>query len=187
MIAIKKKNGLISGKQIEGVSLQALKPHKDPRGAFTEVFQKYWGTCLKDPVQWSIVHSEAQVFRGMHLHKRHDEYFSLITGQCLVGLKDLREESPTYEQSALYRLDEQEPYALVFPKGLLHGWYFLEPSIHLQAVSEAYVDYGADDNWGCRWNDPALSIDWGVSEAKLSDRAAGFPDYAILKEQLKTI
>ncbi|MEQ8705671.1 MAG: dTDP-4-dehydrorhamnose 3,5-epimerase family protein [Phaeodactylibacter sp.] len=187
MNVTRKKPGLISGVRIKGVSLQLLKPHRDSRGTFTEVFQKHWGTCLQDPVQWSIVHSEAGVFRGMHLHNRHDEYFSLISGRCLVGLKDVREDSQTYEQSALYQLDTTEPCAIIFPKGLLHGWYFTEPSIHLQAVSEAYNDYGADDNWGCRWDDPELGIDWGVSEVNLSDRAAHFPGYEELKRQLKTI
>ena len=69
-----KISGLIAGDEIYQAELIKIKEHKDYRGSFSEIFQEYWGTCIK-PVQWSVVKSEKNVFRGMHLHKRHDEYF----------------------------------------------------------------------------------------------------------------
>lgn len=165
---------LIGGTALPGVSLQMLTRHGDGRGGFTEVFQQAWAKPTQF-VQWSYVQSAANVFRGMHFHQRHDELFCLLSGHCLVGLYDLRPGSPTQHQSVLYEFNATEPTTLLFPPGLLHGWYFLAPSLHLQAVSEAYSDYGDDDNYGCQWNDPALHLQWPINTPLLSDRAAAFP------------
>lgn len=179
-----KKSTLISGKKIYQAELFLLDQKNDHRGSFVEVFQKHWKSCI-DPVQWSVVKSQANVFRGMHLHQRHDEYFSLLSGHCLVGLKDFRKGSPTEGEFSLYELYGKSMGALTFPKGILHGWYFFEPSTHLQAVSESYVDYGKDDNWGCKWNAPDLGIPWPMDSVILSERADGFSTEAELKASLE--
>ncbi len=166
-------SSLIDGKVIDQSRLVKLNEHKDPRGSFTEIFQKNWGTVI-DPVQWSFVKSEPHVFRGMHYHNRHDEYFCLIQGSCYLGLKDMRKDSPTYMQHALYYLTENDLAALTFPSGVMHGWYFPEKSLHIQSVSEAYVDYGKDDNFGCKWDDPDLGIPWPFEKVVLSERARNF-------------
>ncbi|QJW88756.1 dTDP-4-dehydrorhamnose 3,5-epimerase family protein [Spirosoma taeanense] len=178
-------SSLIAGKPLDGVAFKALTEHTDARGSFTEIFRDSWGTCLT-PAQWSLVRSEPNVFRGMHLHRRHDEYFSLIEGHCLIGLRDIRPDSPTYNQSALYELTGTDPKVLVFPRGLLHGWYFFIPSIHVQAVSEDYAHYSHDDNWGCHWSDPELELPWGISDPVLSDRASQFPPLRQLLKNLAT-
>ncbi|MEP2023207.1 MAG: dTDP-4-dehydrorhamnose 3,5-epimerase family protein [Reichenbachiella sp.] len=164
------ESSLIQGKTIHESRLVKIEEHSDYRGSFSEIFQKYWGTVL-DPVQWSLVKSEPGVLRGMHYHRRHDEYFCLIQGSCYLGLKDMRPDSPTYMESNLYYLTESDLAALVFPKGIVHGWYFIEKSVHVQSVSESYLDYGSEDNFGCRWNDPDLNIEWPFNEAIISNRA----------------
>ncbi len=176
--------GLISGEQLEGVNLIRHEMKADCRGSFTEVFQHSWDLKF-EPCQWSIVHSVPEVLRGMHYHRRHDEYFGLISGKCLVGLVDLRPESSTYLSNALYALDDSNISSLCFPRGILHGWYFLSDSIHLQGVSESFADYGSDDNFGCHWNDPELGIDWPFDRAILSERAEGFGSFSHLMETLK--
>ncbi|MEL6142699.1 MAG: dTDP-4-dehydrorhamnose 3,5-epimerase family protein [Bacteroidota bacterium] len=174
---------LISGQPIHEVTFKKIQEHKDYRGSFSEVFQNYWGTCLA-PTQWSVVKSDTGVFRGMHLHKRHDEYFSLLSGHCLVALKDIRPGSPTENAHSLYELHEDDMAAVIFPQGLLHGWYFFVPSLHIQAVSESYVDYHKDDNWGCHWNSPDLGIPWPMDTAIVSERAQDFPTESALREAL---
>ena len=166
---------LVAGHQIEGVELRLLDMRRDQRGSFTEVFQADWQSGIA-PVQWSVVHSRAGVFRGMHLHRRHDEYFAVVSGRASVGLRDIRPRSATLEAWSLYELSDTELACLIFPSGLLHGWYFHEASIHLQAVSEPYSDYAGDDNWGCRWSDPALEIPWPFTDEPIvTERAQTFP------------
>jgi dTDP-4-dehydrorhamnose 3,5-epimerase len=167
------KSSQIAGGAIHLAELRHIRENKDSRGSFSEVFQNHWQTCL-DPVQWSAVKSGAGVFRGMHLHLRHDEYFCLLSGHCLVALKDIRPDSPTRGVFALYELHEADQAAVIFPRGLLHGWYFFQPSLHIQAVSESYVDYHTDDNFGCKWNAPDLGIPWPMKEVILSARAGDF-------------
>lgn len=164
---------LIAGVTIHESVLVDLKENKDSRGSFTEIFQQSWETVLT-PVQWSMVKSETGVFRGMHYHRRHDEYFCLVQGSCYLGLKDMRPQSPTYLDTSLYFLCAEDMKALVFPSGVLHGWYFPEPSMHIQSVSESYLDYGAEDNYGCKWNDPELDIPWPFDSAIVSERTNEF-------------
>lgn len=172
--------GLRSGSEIAGVSAALLEVHVDERGSFTE----YFSTCRDnglDAVQWSVVTSRPGVLRGMHLHRRHDEYFAVISGHASVGLHDLRPGSPTYGQAALYDVDASLPVRLIFPRGLVHGWLFHEATVHLQAVSEPYVDYGDDDNHGCHWSDPELGIEWPFEPSVVSERSDGFGTLAELR------
>jgi dTDP-4-dehydrorhamnose 3,5-epimerase len=182
-LAIARHSNQISGHVLHEVRLVHLKENRDVRGSFTEIFQDSWQSPIK-PVQWSMVRSEARVLRGMHYHNRHDEYFCLIEGHCLVGLRDLRPNSPTQHQSALYEFVGSDPVALIFPRGFIHGWYFHTPSIHIQSVSEAYTDYGADDNWRCNWDDPELDIPWGIDNPILTNQASDAPSLRTLLGEL---
>ena len=148
------------------------------------MFANHWGTGV-DPAQWSIVQSEVGVFRGMHLHQRHDEYIAIVQGRVFVGLHDLRPSSPTFRVASLYRLTVDDPAFIALPRGLLHGWLFEKPTVHLQAVSEAYTTYGADDNEGCHWSDPGLGIDWPFEPSIVSPRADDFGSVDALLERVR--
>jgi dTDP-4-dehydrorhamnose 3,5-epimerase len=176
----------VAGSEIEGVELRVANMHHDQRGCFTEVFQKHWTTVI-DPCQWSAVESRATVFRGCHLHLRHDEYFCLLKGECSLGLRDERPGSASFGNWQLYHLFGESLAALTFPAGIIHGWYFHQPSLHIQAVSESYVSYSKDDNFGVQWSDPALEIPWPFSEPLLGTRAAGFGSLAALRERLAQV
>ncbi len=164
------RSALVEGAPIHDVHFVKLKNNVDARGSFTEIFKSNWGTLLQ-PVQFSVVHSGPNVMRGCHLHWRHDEYFCLLAGAASVGLRDERRGSPTRNVWSLYHLCASDPAAVIFPRGLVHGWYFHEQSIHLQAVSEAYDDYAHYDNHRIFWQDPALEIPWPTKEAIMTDLA----------------
>ena len=178
------KTRLIAGTVPHGVRLYSLTSHEDQRGSFTEIFQNNWRVGFA-PVQWSSVSSGAGVLRGMYLHQRHDELIIVVRGRASVGLYDLRSDSPTREQAALFELCQEEPAILCFGRGIIHGWYFHEPALHLQAVSESYQQYKNDDNLGCHWADPDLGIPWPQRSCILSERSANLPRLARLKLHLK--
>jgi dTDP-4-dehydrorhamnose 3,5-epimerase len=174
---------LTGGTQLHGVRLESLVSHRDERGVFTEIFSSAWDAGIR-PAQWSVVSSNKGVFRGMHLHRRHDEYFLLIKGRACVGLHDLRTASPTAACWSVYELSGAQLTFLSFPPGIVHGWYFYEDAIHVQAVSESYESYRDDDNLGCRWDDPDLGIKWPFDAPVLSEEAAQFPSLCELRQQL---
>lgn len=169
-----RRSRLAEGQAIEGVELFSLKVNRDDRGEFTEVFKSTWNSPL-EPEQFSLVRSERNVMRGCHLHWHHDEYFCLISGAASVGLRDERPDSPTRNNWSLYFLCEEDMAALVFPSGLVHGWYFHERSVHLQGVSEVYDTYNSYDNHRINWLDPDLEIPWPSSEGVLTDLATDAP------------
>jgi dTDP-4-dehydrorhamnose 3,5-epimerase len=148
------------------VALRPLAPHADDRGVFTELFRDSWALDV-EPVQWNAVRSEANVLRGVHGHLRHEDYLTLVAGRATIGLHDLRPGSRTEGLGATVELDARKPAALVIPTGVAHGFYFHEPSVHVYAVSH---EFDPADELGCRWDDPALGIEWPCAEPLLSQR-----------------
>lgn len=149
-----------------GVSLLTLTPHADERGVFTELYRVSWesGVTL---AQWNSVRSEQNVLRGVHVHRRHTDYLTLVAGMATIGLHDLRPESPTEGLGTTVQLDTRKPAALVIPVGVAHGFYFHEPSVHVYAVSH---EFDPADELGCRWDDPGLDIPWPCTEPLISPR-----------------
>ena len=164
----------------DGVIVQPLQAHPDRRGTFTEIFRAEWDTGVF-PVQWNAVESTAGTLRGVHVHRRHDDYLLVLRGRASVGLRDLRPDSTTGGLAAVIELSSQHPRALVIPHGVAHGFYFSEPSLHVYSVTEYWHP---DDELGCRWDDPALGIAWPVQDPILSARDAALPSLSELSEQL---
>ena len=176
----------LQGDPIDGVVLRALDPRPDERGTFLEIFRSAWLPSF-EPAQWSVVRSRPNTLRGPHLHLDHDESFLLVDGKAFVGLRDLRPESPSQHRSCLIELDSAEPTLIVFPRGLLHGWYFPVHSLHVQSVSEPYDSYHPHDNLGCRWDDPELQIAWPCSDPIVSERQRSFPSLSGLLERIGAV
>ena len=162
--------------------LSPLEPHRDERGTFLELYRREWEPGV-DPVQWNAVDSEAGVLRGVHVHPRHDDYLIVARGCATIGLRDLREGSPTEGAAACVELSGERPTAISIPHGVAHGFYFSQPSMHIYAVSH-YWDMA--DELGCRWDDPALEIPWPQREAQISPRDEALPPLAVLLGELKS-
>jgi dTDP-4-dehydrorhamnose 3,5-epimerase len=163
-----------------GVEVLELTPHRDDRGVFTELYREEWGSNVH-PIQWNAVHSKAGVLRGVHVHPRHADYLTMATGHMTLGLCDLRPESETHMLATIVELTAEEPAALSIPPGVAHGFYFVEDSIHVYAVSH-YWDLA--DELGCRWDDPGLGIPWQHTEAQISQRDADLQPLPGLIEEL---
>ena len=151
-----------------GVVLTPLTPHRDDRGTFVEAFRASWSTDIV-PVQWNVVTSGAGVLRGVHVHRRHADYLTVLAGAMVLGLHDLRRGSPTEGRSAMLTIEAEEPRAVTIPPGVAHGFCFPVPSVHLYAVSHYW---NKADELGCRYDDPDLGLDWPITEPMLSPRDA---------------
>lgn len=163
-----------------GVGLRPLTPHADDRGVFLELHRIEWGTGIA-PVQWNAVRTEAGVLRGVHCHWRHDDYLTVVDGRAVIGLCDLRPDSPTHRRATVVELDAASPRAVMIPRGVAHGFYFPVTALHVYAVSHYW---SLDDELGCRWDDPGLGIPWPQREARISPRDEALPALAELERGL---
>jgi dTDP-4-dehydrorhamnose 3,5-epimerase len=153
------------------VTITQLKPRDDDRGVFLEAFRESWPTQIA-PIQWNIVTSHGNVLRGFHVHVTHTDYLLCVGGELLVGLRDIRRDSPTRGQTETHILREDAPAALTIPPGVAHGFYSAQPTKHMYSVSHYW---NMADELGCAWNDPEIGIDWPATDPKLSarDQTAG--------------
>lgn len=156
---------------LAGVEVRDLCPHVDERGSVMEVRRQTWGAG-PEPVQWTLLHSQPGVIRGVHVHPRHADYLMAVSGRMTVGLCDLRSGSPTELRSAQFEMTAARPSALTVPAGVAHGFYFHEPTVMLLGVSH-YWD--TDDELGCRWDDPDLNLHWPTVSPVLSPRDQALP------------
>ena len=134
-----------------------LATHRDTRGALTEIFRRDWPDVVA-PVQWNFVRSERNVMRGVHVHVTHVDYLVALQGRMLVGLCNLRDGSRSARDGSIVELYGEDLRALVIPPGVAHGFYFPEPALFVYGVTHRWNP--VNDEWGCRWNDPALGIPW---------------------------
>jgi dTDP-4-dehydrorhamnose 3,5-epimerase len=165
---------------ISGVDLTDLCRNQDGRGSVTEIFREAW--VGERFVQWNHVRSEQGVLRGIRGHFRHSDYLVLLDGSALIGLKDLRPSSESYGHTMVIPLQSEKPQALTIPVGVAHGFYFSEASVLVYAVTH-YWD--ADDELGCRWDDPELGIAWPFASARTSARDAALPNLSVFAAQLQ--
>ena len=120
-----------------GVRFLPLKTFPDDRGTFTEAFRDDWQIEPR-PVQWNVVNSVANVLRGVHVHMKHVDVLTVVAGELILGLCDLRRASPTRGQSVLLRVQSNDMKLAVIPVGVAHGFYFPVPACHLYGVSTTF-------------------------------------------------
>jgi len=164
----------------EGVSLFPLKMHPDSRGILTEVYRESWLGSIH-PLQWSVISSDRNVLRGVHVHRKHTDYLLHIRGSALLALRDLRNGSPTEGLVSLLEATESKLEVILIPPGVAHGIYFREPSTQILAVTEYW---NPADEVGCHYADPALKIPWPGNAPILSERDRGSPPLSEILDQI---
>ncbi|HEX9122262.1 MAG TPA: dTDP-4-dehydrorhamnose 3,5-epimerase family protein [Actinomycetota bacterium] len=158
---------------IAGVHLVHLDPHEDPRGSLTEVFRRSWLPEASEVVQINLSRSRAGVLRGLHFHREQADYWCVLSGRAVVGLFDLREDSPTHRRKAEILIDtEQERLGLYIPPGVAHG-FFAETDMTLAYLVDRY--FTGQDEFGLAWDDPDVGLTWPSGEPLLSDRDRSNP------------
>ncbi len=150
---------------IHGVAERPLQPIADERGTLVELYRSAW-TPEFAPVQWNLVRNRSNALRGFHCHVRHTDLLAIVDGTMVLGLKDLRVDSPTHQRSQRLTMTPETGLVMI-PPGVGHGFYFTEPTTLLNAVSH---EWSKDDELGCRWDDPDLGLDWGCADPIISER-----------------
>jgi dTDP-4-dehydrorhamnose 3,5-epimerase len=153
---------------VAGVKVVTLKVFCDQRGHFLETFRKEWFPERDwNLVQTNCSFSRAGVLRGLHFHHRQVDYWYVPNGQIRVGLADLRPQSPTYRKSQTIEIGQDNPVGIFIPVGIAHGFLSLTDTF-LTYLVDNYYD--GNDEYGVRWDDPALGLKWGTEAPILSAR-----------------
>lgn len=156
-----------------------LRPKKfgDHRGFFSETFRK---SVLQDlGLEIDFVqdnHSfsaDKGTVRGLHFQTgefAQHKLVRVVRGSILDVAVDIRRGSPTYGRWASAVISATEWNQILVPIGFAHGLCTLEPDTEVVYKVSSY--YSPEHDHGLLWNDPALGIDWPVSqdEAVLSGK-----------------
>lgn len=153
---------------------------EDSRGWFMESWSatKMNDVGLKyDFVQDNHSYSDQKgVLRGIHFQKEPYAQAKLVrctSGSVLDIVVDLRKGSPTYKKWIALELSAENRRQLIIPRGYGHGFLTITDNVEFLYKADNY--YSATDDRSIRWNDPELSIDWGIKEPTISEKDANAP------------
>ena len=145
---------------------------EDSRGYFyesfnAEVFSKATGLTTNF-VQDNQSRSSFGVLRGLHLQiggAAQAKLVRSIEGEILDVVVDLRPESSSFKQYFSCILSAENKTQLFVPKGFAHGFVVLSKFATIHYKADNYYTPGAES--GLIYNDPALAIDWVVSDQEI--------------------
>jgi dTDP-4-dehydrorhamnose 3,5-epimerase len=166
----------ITPTELPGVLVIEPRVFKDERGLFLET---YHGTRYEEHglpwrfVQDNLSRSCRGVVRGLHYQWGHPQgkLVMVAQGEVFDVAVDIRRDSPTFGRWVGVTLSAADCSQLYIPPGFAHGFCALsEMATVVYKCTDYYV---AQDEHGIAWNDPALAIEWPVSDPILSakDRA----------------
>ncbi len=118
--------------------------------------------------------------RGLHFQRppcAQDKLIRVLRGAIFDVAVDIRRGSPSYGHQVGTELSAANWQQLFVPKGFAHGFVTLAPNTEVEyKVSDFYAP---ECEAGLFWNDPALGIEWPVSDDQvtLNDRDRGFPRF----------
>ena len=168
---------------IPGVVVVDIEPIQDTRGFFARGFcaEEFAARDLTvSIVQTNIAFNAARgTLRGMHYQATPAPEPKLVRcnrGAIFDVAVDLRPDSPAYGRWTGHELSAANRRALHIPEGCAHGLLTLEDHCEVSYLMGAA--YAPELARGVRWNDPAFAIDWPFEPAVISERDAGFPDFA---------
>jgi len=148
---------------IPEVKLIEPKIFPDDRGFFEQVYhERQYREAGIDVrfVQDNWSRSSKGVLRGLHyqLKNAQDKLVYVIRGAVFDVAVDVRRSSPTFGKWVGAVLSEENHHQLFVPKGFAHGFCVLSDEVDF--VYKCSDFYTPGDEYGIRWDDPDLAIDW---------------------------
>jgi dTDP-4-dehydrorhamnose 3,5-epimerase len=161
---------------------------QDPRGYFFESWneQKFKAAGMDFRfVQDNESCSEKGVLRGLHFQvapHAQGKLVRVVRGAVLDVAVDIRPASATFGHHHALVLSAENKKQFWIPPGFAHGFLTLED--HTIFAYKCTNYYHKDSERSLLWNDPALGIDWGIQNPKLSDKDRMAPALSELLKQL---
>lgn len=161
--------------------------HRDQRGFFLETYRA--NTYAEGGIEPAFVqdnhsHSLRGALRGLHIQVSppQGKLVRAAAGQIFDVAVDVRIGSPTYLQWVGVNLSDMDHHQLYLPPGFLHGFCVLSEEADVAYKCTDY--YAAKGELTVAWDDPAIGIEWPISDPILSSRDAAAPGIQEIEERL---
>ncbi len=164
--------------RLAGVLVVEPTVHADARGWFMETYRE---TALQAAgiaarfVQENHSCSARHTLRGLHyqLHQPQAKLCRVVVGAVWDVVLDLRRASPTFGHWDRILLSAENRRQVYVPRGFAHGFAVVSETAEFLYRCDGYYD--RQDEYGVRWNDPDLAIDWGITAPLVSAKDAALP------------
>ena len=155
----------------------------DERGSFFESFKEneFEKKLNCNFVQDNEVFSEkVNTLRGLHyqIENPQAKLIHVVSGAIKDVIVDVRLNSKTFGESFSVNLDHKNHKMLFIPGGFAHGYLVLKKNTIVQYKCTDY--YNPNSEYGIRWNDSDVNINWGVTSPYVSPKDSKLP---FLKDQ----
>jgi dTDP-4-dehydrorhamnose 3,5-epimerase len=157
---------------ISGVYVVEPDKFGDERGFFVETYRRSWFPGGREMVQANRADRRAGALVGLHYHLHQADYWYVPFGTARMVLHDLREGGPTDGASMSVDLSGENHLGVYIPPGVAHGFSALT-DMTITYLVDGY--YNPADELGMAWNDPSVTVDWGVTDPVLSGRDQANP------------
>jgi dTDP-4-dehydrorhamnose 3,5-epimerase len=163
---------------LPGVFELRPKIYGDARGFFMETYHrtKFADLGIRDMfVQDNHSCSAKGTLRGLHYQLRHPQakLCRVVEGEALDLVVDIRVGSPQFGKWTSVLLSATMQNQIYVPAGFAHGFLALTNSVQFLYKCSDLYDPG--DERGILWNDPDLSINWGINSPTISEKDSKNP------------
>jgi dTDP-4-dehydrorhamnose 3,5-epimerase len=112
--------------------------------------------------------SKKNVFRGFHIQTKNPQakFLSVIKGEILDIVIDLRKKSKTFGKIFKIKLSEKNATSIFIPRGFAHGFLGLKEENIVYYICDKYRD--KESEAGIIWNDKNIRIKWPTKKIILS-------------------
>lgn len=136
---------------------------------------KDFGLDLKFVQDNEVYSSNAGILRGLHyqLEKPQGKLVHAVTGAIKDVIVDVRIGSPNYGESITIDIDSKSHNMVYVPEGYAHGYLVLEKNTIVQYKCTDFYDPRSE--YGIKWDDEQLKINWGISKPILNEKDKNLP------------
>ncbi|HMJ79509.1 MAG TPA: dTDP-4-dehydrorhamnose 3,5-epimerase family protein [Candidatus Dormibacteraeota bacterium] len=170
---------------LPGVWRRRLTWHEDARGAFSELWRASWTDPFGELsfVQANLSRSAPRVLRGLHLHRRQADLWTVLDGPGVAALVDVRGlVAGTASRPAVALHELEAGTQLYIPRLVAHGFYARNALLLAYLVTN---EYDGSDELGFAWDDADAAVPWPDHAPILSERDASNPPLRELAARLR--
>ena len=169
---------IVKKTHLEGLLLIKPNVHEDKRGYF---YENYRDDSFEEnglPTNFRQDNQTKSVkgtLRGLHYQMKYPQgkLVRVSLGMVYDVAVDLRKTSPSFGQYFGFNLTDKDHVQMYIPPGFAHGFCVLsDQAIFQYKCTEIYHP---EDEYGIRWDDPQIRINWSITDPVISDRDLKLP------------